>query len=57
MNIDPRQGLVPAVVLQLAAPQQLRPAQQRSEGPRLQHGEPAQANLVVLVANCKWHKY
>ena len=57
MTIEAHQWLVPAVVLQLAALQQLGPAQQRREGPRLQHGEPAAANLVVLVANCKWHEY
>ena len=57
MTIEAHQWLVPAVVLQLAALQQLGPAQQRREGTRLQHGEPAAANLVVLVANCKWHEY
>ena len=46
MNIEPHQGLVPAVDLQLAALQQLGAAQQRREGPGLQHREPAQADLV-----------
>ena len=52
MTIEAHQWLVPAVVLQLAALQQLGPAQQRREGPRLQHGEPAAANLQwQLVAS------
>ena len=49
MNIAPHQGLVPAMVLQLAAPQQLRPAQQRREGPRLQHREHAAVHLYSTV--------
>ena len=49
MTIAPHQGLVPAMVLQLAAPQQLRPAQQRSEGPRLQHREHAAVHLYSTV--------